>query len=442
MDPLRDDHSTRPRFTLDDRPGESGPVFGDRYEVGGLLGVGATARVYRGHDRRLGREVAIKVFNRDAVAEEQRRRLREVGIHAGVDHPGVVALLDSGSEEGRMYLVTEFVAGENLAQRLLGGPLGAEEVAAMAIRLADALVHLHAAGVTHRDLKPANILLGERGPLIADFGIAHALDVTRVTATGTVVGTAAYMAPEQVVGDPVGPAADVYALGLILLECLTGKLEYPGTMVEAAVARLTRRPRIPAGLPAGLSDLLDRMTAREPGARPTAAAVHSDLTRPAVSVAATGSTGTGRSDTEPIWPVSDAPTAGQTRPGGSIAGSTRHVPDPPATTPPRHRQGRRAAAVAALVVGAAAIVVPLHFGGSQQAATPPPAPGSQTPPPAPVSVPHSAAATLRAAAQPVTQVARNAPAAPPPIRPPNPGPKKEKHHPNEPAGPAKPPGHR
>ncbi|MEV4604145.1 protein kinase [Amycolatopsis sp. NPDC049253] len=428
MDPLRDDRSTKPRFRLDDRPEGSGPVFGDRYEVGGLLGVGATARVYRGYDRRLGREVAIKVFNRDAVAEEQRRRLREVGIHAGVDHPGVVALLDSGSEEGRMYLVTEFVAGENLAQRLLGGPLGAEEVAAMAIRLADALVHLHGAGVTHRDLKPANILLGERGPLIADFGIAHALDVTRVTATGTVVGTAAYMAPEQVVGDPVGPAADVYALGLILLECLTGKLEYPGTMVEAAVARLTRRPRIPAGLPAGLSDLLDRMTAREPGARPTAAAVHAALTRPANPAAGTGGTGA-----PPIRPVFAVATAGQTLPGGPVH---------PAPAPPRHRQRRRVAAVAALVAGAAAIAVPLHFSAPQQTATPPPASGAQAPSPTPVSVPHSAAATLRAAAQPVTPVAHNAPAAPPPIRQPDLGPKKEKHHPNEPGGPPKSPGHR
>lgn len=383
----------------EDRAGH-GPVFGGRYEVGGLLGVGATARVYRGRDRRLDRTVAIKVFNRDAVLVEQRRRLREAGIHGSVDHPGIVGLLDSGAEDGRSYLVMEFVAGQNLSQRLLTGPMPAGEVAAMAARLADALAHLHASGVTHRDLKPANILLGEHGPLIADFGIAHALDVTRVTETGTVVGTAAYMAPEQVVGDPVGPPADVYSLGLILLECLTGRLEYPGTMVEAAVARLTRPPRIPAEVPAALADLIRRMTAHEPAARPSAAAVHTELTQRAAVVAPPTA--------EPL------PAVAAARPDQAVVAAK-----------PRHRKAKRAAAVVALALGAAAITLSFPFTTPQAA---PPAAGSQ-PPPTPVSVPHTAAATLRAVEQPATQAARQppVPAQHQPEHGPDHEPQKDKH---------------
>ena len=117
-------------------------------------------------------------------------------------------------------------------------------------RLADALAHVHAGGIIHRDLKPANVLLGADGrPRLADFGIARALDGTAVTGTGYVVGTAAYLAPEQVRGEWVGPAADVYALGLVLLEALTGRREYPGALVESATARLHRPPGIPEHLP-------------------------------------------------------------------------------------------------------------------------------------------------------------------------------------------------
>lgn len=261
----------------DDPPAVLG---GGRYEVGHLVGVGGTARVYRGYDRRARRDVAIKFFRHDVIDVEQRRRLREISIHRGIDHPGVVSLLDSGSEDGRTYLVMEFVEGENLAERLFGGPLAPEQATALVLVLADTLDHLHRIGVTHRDLKPGNILLGAGVPLIADFGISHALGVTRITATGTVAGTAAYLAPEQVAGEPVGPPADIYALGLVLLECLTGELAYPGTMVEAAVARLNKPPWIPPDVPAAVASLIRDMTAREPASRPPAASVREALFTP------------------------------------------------------------------------------------------------------------------------------------------------------------------
>ncbi len=260
-----------PRSALeDDRPPG---LLGGRYEVGRLIGSGGTARVYRAYDVRLTREVAVKIYDRDAVALDQRRRLREMTIQGSISHPGVVALLDSGTENGRTYLVMQLVEGENLAEHLLGGPLPAADVTALADGLAEALAHVHARRIVHRDLKPANVFLSADGPLIGDFGIAHALDTTHITGTGLIPGTAAYLAPEQVSGEPAGPPADVYALGLILLECLTGQREYPGTMVEAAMARLTRPPRIPDDAPATLAYTLRRMTQREPADRPTAAKV-------------------------------------------------------------------------------------------------------------------------------------------------------------------------
>ncbi|WP_370965259.1 protein kinase [Amycolatopsis sp. cg9] len=273
------DFTTAPRRAPDDElpPG----LLAGRYEVGRLIGSGGTARVYRAYDVRLDREVAVKIYDGDALPVDQRRRLRETTIQASISHPGVVALLDSGSEHGRTFLVMQLVEGENLAERLLGGPMPVAEVTALADGLAEALAHVHARRIVHRDLKPANVFLSAAGPLIGDFGIAHALDTTHITGTGVVPGTAAYLAPEQVSGEPAGPPADVYALGLILLECLTGEREYAGTMVEAAMARLTRPPRIPADVPDSLAHTLRRMTRREPSDRPTAEEVRRLLHAPA-----------------------------------------------------------------------------------------------------------------------------------------------------------------
>ncbi|WP_329049033.1 protein kinase [Amycolatopsis sp. NBC_01488] len=283
-----DGAATSPRYSLDvagvgpwwarDEPPE---VIAGRYEIGGLIGSGGTARVYQAFDRRMRRDVAVKVYDRGAVAVEQLRRAREKTIQASIDHPRVVALFDSGTDGDRPYLVMQLVAGENLAQRLLGGPLPVEQVTELAAQLAEALAHVHDRRVVHRDLKPANVLLGGDGPLISDFGIAHELDSTHVTGTGLVTGTAAYLAPEQVVGERAGPAADVYALGLILLECLTAEREYPGTLAESATARLHRPPRVPAGLPAPLARTLERMTAREPADRPAAGEILELLREPA-----------------------------------------------------------------------------------------------------------------------------------------------------------------
>ncbi|MEV6905095.1 serine/threonine-protein kinase [Amycolatopsis sp. NPDC051372] len=145
------------------------------------------------------------MYERNVVAVEQLRRVREKTVQASIDHPRVVALLDSGTDDGRPFLVMQLVDGENLAERLLAGALPAEQVIDLAVQLVEALAYFHAEDVGHRALKPANILLGPDGPLIGDFGIAHELDATRITGTGVVTGTAAYLAPEQILDESAGP---------------------------------------------------------------------------------------------------------------------------------------------------------------------------------------------------------------------------------------------
>jgi serine/threonine protein kinase len=144
----------------------------------------------------------------------------------------------------------------------------------LGLAVAEALEHVHSQGLVHRDVKPANVMVGRGGKTkLTDFGIARLVDAAKVTSTGLMVGTASYLAPEQVSGEPVGPPADVYALGLVLLEAFTGVREYEGPAVEAAMARLHRAPSLPATLPAGWAALLTAMTDRQASQRPTAGEV-------------------------------------------------------------------------------------------------------------------------------------------------------------------------
>ena len=232
--------------TVDERTvataGADPAVVGGRYELGALLGTGASAVVRRASDRVSGRTFAVKLFHAGASAHDRRRQQREMRALATLHHPGLVALHDGGVEDGRPFIVTDLVEGPTLAERLEAGPLDPDEVLRLGARLADALAHVHRGGIVHRDLKPANVLLGADGPRLADFGIARALDGTAVTGTGYVVGTAAYLAPEQVRGEWVGPEADVYALGLVLLEALTGRREYPGRWWSRRRRGCTGRP--------------------------------------------------------------------------------------------------------------------------------------------------------------------------------------------------------
>ncbi len=257
--------------------------LGGRYQLGEVIGRGGMASVYTATDLNLGRDVALKLFApQSADPDELRRQEAEIELLATLNHPSLVMLFDAGTdtripEEPRPFLTMELVDGQDLRTRIRHSPLPLAELAVVGAGIADALAYVHGLGIVHRDIKPANILLvpvrpGEPlRPKLTDFGIARIIDGTRLTATGTMVGTAAYLSPEQARGADLGPASDIYSLGLVLLECLKGEVEYPGSAVESAVARLHRAPVIPDTVPEEWARLIQAMTVLDPLDRPAAA---------------------------------------------------------------------------------------------------------------------------------------------------------------------------
>jgi serine/threonine protein kinase len=235
--------------------------------------------VFRATDQVLGRPVAIKMFTHSSASDTSRQE-SELGVLSSLNHHGLVNLFDAGvevTEDGQRhrYLVMEFVRGTDLQSRLAAGPINPRHIAEIGFDIAEALEYVHDNKVVHRDIKPSNILLVDYGngaprarAKLSDFGIALSEDMERMTREGATTGTAAYLSPEQAGGAKVGKQSDVYSLGLVLLECFTGHVEYPGTIVESAVARVTRNPVIPDDLPNHWRSLLRAMTARRPSDRP------------------------------------------------------------------------------------------------------------------------------------------------------------------------------
>ncbi|MCU1595918.1 MAG: serine/threonine protein kinase [Frankiales bacterium] len=263
-------------MTSPEDPTEAVPTaafIGGRYRLDELIGRGGTAEVWRATDTSLDRTVALKLVTVPAD-ESSARAADEARTLARLSHPSLVQVFDAGTDtSGRPWVVMELVQGETLADAIRRGPLAVRTINEIGLAVAEALDHVHSQGLVHRDVKPANVLMGRGGKTkLTDFGISKLVDAAKVTSTGFMVGTASYLAPEQVTGEPVGPPADIYALGLVLLEALTGQREYEGPAVEAAMARLHRPPTMPQAVPPSWVPLLTQMLAREPAARPTAAA--------------------------------------------------------------------------------------------------------------------------------------------------------------------------
>jgi serine/threonine protein kinase len=341
-------------------PPESGERLLDgRYRMGERLGGGAVADVYKALDDRLQRPVAIKVFRGDA-ADQLQRHEAEMRTLAALDHPSLVTVFDAGTDEetNRPFLVMQLVEGPTLGAELRSGSLTPERSARYGAELAEALGYVHERGLVHRDVKPANVLISEDGRVhLADFGIARLVDSAHETKTGDVLGTPAYFAPEQVAGETVGPPADIYALGIVLFECLTGRRPFEGTAVEVAMARVAREPEIPPDLPESWRDLIGAMTRRVPAARPTAAQVAGALRRLAA--------GESLGQTMAMQSLSAATTV---LPPATVA--TQAMPAvATATTPPpaavRRGPSRAAVAVILLIVVAvaAAVVIAVQRSG-------------------------------------------------------------------------------
>ncbi|KQQ41862.1 serine/threonine-protein kinase [Nocardioides sp. Leaf307] len=300
-----------------------------RYRLGEVLGRGGMADVHRATDTVLAREVAVKLLRSTAdQASDRARFTAEARTLAGLSHRGLVTVLDAGVDDEHPFLVMELVEGPTLGARLADGPLPAPEAARVGQQVADALSYAHGRGVVHRDVKPGNVLLAPDGRVkLADFGIARLIgDTVRHTQTGTAVGTAAYLAPEQVRGEELDTSVDVWSLGLVLLEALTGERAYPGSPTESAMARLHRPPPVPADLPPGWSDLLRAMTAADPAARPSTAQVAARL----------GALRQGPPSGPPGPPpyVEPARTAVLTAPVASLGSPPPARPPGPATPPP------------------------------------------------------------------------------------------------------------
>lgn len=272
--------------TIDDQP-TAAPLDG-RYRLEECVGRGGTAIVYRAEDTALGRTVAIKLLRQpDEMPSSQGRAHAESAALATMNHPALVTLYDARLDPGHpQYLAMEYVHGPTLAVRLARGPLSDSEAVALARDIASGLQTVHEAGIVHRDVKPSNILMSastssdrEWTAKLTDFGIAFGMDDPRLTSPGIAVGTAAYMAPEQVSAAELTPAVDVYSLGLVLIEALTGEPAFPVTGgVQTALRRLTGPPVLPESLDARWRDLLEHMTRTEPGERPSAQEVEDAVT--------------------------------------------------------------------------------------------------------------------------------------------------------------------
>ncbi|TML15963.1 MAG: serine/threonine protein kinase [Actinobacteria bacterium] len=265
-----------------------GEIVAERYELEELVGHGGMSSVYRAHDSLLERYVALKVLHEQYNEDDDfvERFKREARLVAQLQHPNIVTVIDRGEQAGRQYIVFEYIEGENLKELVVRrGRLEVREALEIAIEVARALGFAHEHGLVHRDVKPQNVLLnGDGRAKVTDFGIARSLDVEQgVTQTGTVLGTSNYIAPEQASGKHVDQHSDVYSLGVVLYEMLTGQLPFPGESFVAVALKHVNEPPpsvldVRGDIPIRVAEAVDRALEKEPERRfPTMDAFAAEL---------------------------------------------------------------------------------------------------------------------------------------------------------------------
>ena len=254
-----------------------GTLLDGRYRVIRHLGSGGMASVLLCQDERLDRLVAVKRLHAESPEDIERRFAREAKLGASLNHPNLVSVFDTATDAEGVLIVMEYVPGEPLSRALRQGPLGPHRVGSMATEIGEALDHAHEQGVIHRDVKPGNVLLRNDGASkLVDLGIATVADGTRITRSGTVLGTAAYMAPEQLEGREPGPGVDIYALAAVCFEALSGRKPRDGATPLQIAHSIASEPAPdlreswPAA-PAPAAELLSQGMAQDPGDRPRSA---------------------------------------------------------------------------------------------------------------------------------------------------------------------------
>ncbi|HVA71144.1 MAG TPA: serine/threonine-protein kinase [Acidimicrobiales bacterium] len=350
-------------------------VLGGHYRLVRLLGRGGMSDVYEALDERNGSTVALKIV-RSGDPEFVRRLTQEARALESFEHPGLIRLLDTGLAGDDAYLVMEFVDGPTLAESLKKGPLSAPATGALGARLADALAYVHERGIVHRDVKPSNILQSSTGEAwIGDFGVAQLHDATTLTAVGTALGTVVYMAPEQLEGGQVGPSADIWSLGIVLLECLTGRRVYQGSPSEIVASRMAGPVPVPKDLPVPWKLVLGGMLDFRPEQRLSGAQVATLLS---TSVFATPWRASNSDETERLSAVSPEDlTVLMPGVGAALTPSgddtVIDTPSRGATTAPRHlgtRRLRPAWLMSGAVIAAAAAVALIFLLGSNPSKPP------------------------------------------------------------------------
>ncbi|MBA3378670.1 MAG: protein kinase [Chloroflexia bacterium] len=244
---MPDDDRTQPTSAAGEQP----RLLAGRYDVIEVIGSGASAITWRGHDRRLDRQVAIKILRREGEQDAAyvQRFEREARTSASVSNGHVVNIYDVGQQDGWLYLVMQFVDGEDLKHLIARrGPLPLAEAREITRQILDGLAAIHRAGILHRDIKPQNVLVDRAGVVrVADFGIAQTATDAGLTVAGTAVGTAAYMAPEQAQAGSLSEATDIYAVGVVLYEMLTGALPFDrSTAMATMLAHVQQQPMAPS----------------------------------------------------------------------------------------------------------------------------------------------------------------------------------------------------